>query len=62
MSIVAITSPDTDEQTARWARWEGKYAASSRRGAIQARIAFAILLIVTSGWVALQLLSLPAVP
>jgi len=48
-----------DDDAARWNAWELGYKESSRRAAIQARVAFAVLLTGTLGWLGLQLLSMP---
>jgi hypothetical protein len=44
----------------RWRHWERRYRNSSRRAAIQARIAFTILLTGSAAWLGLQIWTMPA--
>jgi len=48
-----------DDDAARWQAWERSYMNSTRRAAVQARIAFAIILTGTAVWLGLQLMSRP---
>ena len=50
---------DANDESARWQTWERSYMASSHRAAIQARIAFALLLTTTAVWLGLQIMSMP---
>lgn len=47
------------DEAARWHAWERNYRNSSHRAAIVARIAFAILLTGTVGWLVIQIWSMP---
>ena len=51
---------DANDELARWQAWERSYMTSSSRAAMQARIAFALLLTATAAWLGLQLMSMPA--
>jgi hypothetical protein len=55
MPMVAAANDDA----ARWQAWERSYTNSSGRAAMQARIAFAILLTGAAVWLGLQLMSMP---
>ena len=44
---------EAHDDAARWRVWQLAYVASSRRGAIQARMAFAILVTVVAAWLSL---------
>jgi hypothetical protein len=59
MSELPIGGREGDH-TARWDEWQLANAKGSRRAAIQARVAFAILLTGTVAWLGLQFLSMPA--
>ena len=50
---------DANDESARWQAWERSYATSSHRGAMQARIAFALLPTGTAVWLGLQVMSMP---
>ena len=50
---------EAHDDAARWRAWQLAYVTSSRRGAVQSRIAFAILLTVVAAWLSLQLLTMP---
>jgi hypothetical protein len=50
---------DAKDESARWQAWERSYMSSSRRAAMQARIAFALLLTATAVWLGLQIMSMP---
>ena len=51
---------DVNDESARWQAWESSYMTSSSRAAMQARIAFALLLTAAAVWLGLQLMSMPA--
>lgn len=51
---------DANDESARWQAWERSYLASSQRAAMQARIAFGLLLTGTAVWLGLQIMSMPA--
>ena len=51
---------DANDESARWQAWESSYMTSSSRTAVQARIAFALLLTAAAAWLGLQLMSMPA--
>jgi hypothetical protein len=55
MAMAAVEHDDT-----RWREWERGYRTSSRRAAVHARIAFAVLLTGAAAWLGLQLFSMPA--
>ncbi|MGH9253132.1 MAG: hypothetical protein ACRD3C_01025 [Vicinamibacterales bacterium] len=55
MSITTTVSQD-DAFAARWRQWEIENAKSSRRGEIQARVAFVVVLTLTLAWLSLRLL------
>lgn len=61
MSITTAAQPD-DEYAERWRQWQVGNAKSSRRAAIQARVAFAVVLTAAIAWLVLQLLSSPVAP
>jgi hypothetical protein len=48
------------DESARWQAWERSYMTSSNRAAMQARIAFALLLTAAAVWLGLQIMSMPA--
>jgi hypothetical protein len=50
---------DANDESARWQAWERSYMVSSNRAAMQARIAFALLLTATAVWLGLQIMSMP---
>ena len=50
---------DTNDESARWQAWERSYTTSSHRAAMQARIAFALLLTATAAWLGFQIMSMP---
>ena len=50
---------DANTESARWQAWERSYMTSSNRAAMQARIAFAIILTGAAAWLGLQLMSMP---
>ena len=50
---------DANDESARWQAWERRYATGSHRAAMQARIAFALLLTATAVWLGLQIMSMP---
>ena len=54
-----IIAPIEDIHAERWRQWELTDAASSRRGAMRARIVIAVVLTALGGWLGLQLLSSP---
>jgi hypothetical protein len=51
-----ITVSREDEFAERWRHWQLGNAKSSRRGEIQARIAFAVVVILTLTYLSLRLL------
>ncbi len=53
-----VTSAQQDD-AARWQAWVDHYGDSSRRAAVHARIAFAILLTGAAVWLGLQILRMP---
>lgn len=59
MSITAI-NPREDEYAEPWRKWQLANVKSNRRSALQARIAFALVLTAAAAWLALQLSSSPA--
>ena len=48
-----------NDESARWQAWERSYATSSHRTAMQARIAFTLLLTVIAVWLGLQIMWRP---
>jgi hypothetical protein len=50
---------DANHESARWQAWERSYMLSSQRAAMQARVAFALLLTATAVWLGLQIMSMP---
>ena len=54
---MAVVEPD---DAARWREWERGYRNSSHRAAIQARIAFTIVLTGAAAWLGLQIWMMPA--
>jgi hypothetical protein len=50
---------DANDESVRWEAWERSYMTSSHRAAMQARIAFALLLTATAVWLGLQIMSMP---
>ena len=50
---------DANDESARWQAWERTYAISSARAAMQARVAFALLLTAAAVWLGLQIMSMP---
>ncbi|MGH9257091.1 MAG: hypothetical protein ACRD3C_21225 [Vicinamibacterales bacterium] len=55
MSITTTVSQD-DEFAVRWRQWQIENAKSSRRGEIQARVAFVVVLTLTLACLSLRLL------
>ena len=58
-----ITTPlvhDASDESVRWQAWERNYMTSSNRAAMQARIAFALVLTAAAVWLGLQIMSMPA--
>ncbi|HEY5616676.1 MAG TPA: hypothetical protein VIK60_01955 [Vicinamibacterales bacterium] len=55
MSVTTTVSQE-DEFAERWRQWQLGNAKSSRKGEIQARIAFALVVTVVLTWLSLRLL------
>lgn len=55
-----LLAGNANDESARWQAWERSYMISSQRAAMQARIAFALLLTATAVWLGLQIMSMPA--
>ena len=51
------TVPREAEYADRWGQWQLRNEASSRKGAMRARIVFTVILTVLAAWLGLQLLS-----
>lgn len=49
------TAPREDEYAERWRQWQVGNARSSRRGEIQARIVFAVVVTLAAAWLGLRL-------
>jgi hypothetical protein len=56
LSAVQAVSPDEGDAAERWRQWQFQNAASSRRSARQARIAFTVLFTGIGAWLAVLLL------
>lgn len=56
MSVVQAVSPEEDAYGERWRQWQLRNAVTSRKDAMHARIAFAILFAGLAAWLGLQLL------
>jgi hypothetical protein len=57
MSIVQTVSPEEDASAQRWRQWQLRNAATSRKGAQRARIAFTVLFAGLIASLGLQLLA-----
>lgn len=57
MSIVHATSFEEDASAARWRQWQIGNAATSRKDATRARMAFTVVFVGLGAWLGLQLLA-----
>lgn len=58
MSIdLQVVSPENVASTARWGQWQQRNAVTSRKDAMRARIAFAVIFAVLGAWIGRLLLA-----